>query len=557
MVAKGSARNVMDKLLATKSLFQLSTDGYAQKDNVRMTEQKTVGTVARSVDSGEGIRSRTCCFYTCCVFINRYHEEPMFRQHVIRTGCLYLALFTLGFAKGQIGPSFIDLQTVSGVGLEEGSALLTTIYVGYMGGACVGGFMYIKIKRVFTLTGANILLAVVTLVIPWCSLYWLMLAAFSLFGLSLGVTDSVASGDLQYTWGNNGRPYMQGMQLMYAIGIALAPLIAAPFLSYSARSDFKRNESDINICVYNSNGTTSSTTLPCFNNEMYNISTNFSISTEHQTAEKSQLYLSYMFTTVFSVLVCAAFIVFYFRFERENRNVNHELSVSKKYDIRKLPKSLKCLALGMLVSISGLICCIDDTFLGFLTTFCVKHLNWTKSQGAVLTSASSSMVVVGRMVAVFVIQFISPVTLVGIHSFVTLLSFVGFYFSAIHLSNIGVCFAALGFGFGKSAILPSVFSWIEEVVAPVTGKIAGVVFFVITALTSVNPVIMANMMENLTDIWFVLLLLGESTLLFLAYIATVVLSKYIVSDYGYTYNKTNEFTEPSLTDQQEVTDDTI
>ncbi|XP_060072697.1 sodium-dependent glucose transporter 1A-like [Ylistrum balloti] len=406
--------------------------------------------------------------------------------------------FEQGFAKGQIGPSLIDLQIISGVGLGEGSALLTTIYLGYMGGACVGGAIYSRVRKTYILTGAKSLLSVVTLVIPWCSVYWMMVVVFCFFGLSLGVTDSVASGDLQNTWGKDGRPYMQGMQLMYAVGVAVAPLIAAPFLYSPVPPNVRQNESDIDLCVFQSNETKLSTAFSCFNRESYNVSKNGSVSFNHPSRGKTQLYMSYMFTTAFSVIVCLAFVAFYFRFERQSQNTTNELSIPKEFETRKLPKSLKCFTLGMLVSISGLICCIDDTFLGFLTTFCVKYLNWTKPQGAMLTSASSFVVVIGRMLAVVFIQLISPMTLIGVHCFVTMLSFVGLYVSAVRFSSIGVCIASLVFGYGKSAILASVFSWIEEIVSPVTGKISALVFFVITALTAMNPVILGNMMENLT-----------------------------------------------------------
>ncbi|OWF49965.1 sodium-dependent glucose transporter 1B-like [Mizuhopecten yessoensis] len=526
-----------------------------------MSEQETFGIDYRSVDSNEGLQSGACSTFTCCHsgsgtcgnVVVRYKKEPLFRQNITRSACLYLSLFTLGFAKGQIGPSLIDLQIISGVGLTEGAALLTTVYAVYMAGACLGGVIYNKMRRTFILAGSNILLAVATLAIPWCSFYWLMLVAFSLFGLSLGVTDSVASGDLQYTWGKDGRPYMQGMQLLYAIGVTVSPLIAAPFLSSSVPTDFRRNESDIDSFLYTSNETTLSTNLTCFESALHNMSTNVSKSTDHITNEKSQLYLSYMFTTIFSVFACLAFLAFYFRFERQTQDVIPELSVSKDYNTRDLPRSMKCLALGLLVSISGLICCIDDTFLGFLTTFCVKYLKWTKSQGAVLSSASCSIVVVGRILAVVIIQFISPMTLVGFHCFVTMLSFVGLYISAVHVSSMGVYISALGFGFGKSAILPSVFSWIEEIVSPVSGKISAMVFFVITALTAINPVILGNMMENLADIWFALLLLAESIVLLLVYTAAAVLSKYIIAVYGYTYREQEIVIENSPVNQPEVT----
>ncbi|XP_069103151.1 sodium-dependent glucose transporter 1A-like [Argopecten irradians] len=166
-----------------------------------MSEEERTG----PSNAGKGSEVTTSRSTSCCGVINRIKTEPLFHQSLIRTACLYLTLFTLGFSKGQIGPSLLDLQIISGVGLKEGSILLTTFYAGYMGGACVGGAIYDRIRRVFTLTGSNFLLALVTLAIPWCSVYLIMLVVFAFFGLSLGITDSVASGDLQYTWGLDGR----------------------------------------------------------------------------------------------------------------------------------------------------------------------------------------------------------------------------------------------------------------------------------------------------------------------------------------------------------------
>ncbi|XP_060081918.1 sodium-dependent glucose transporter 1A-like [Ylistrum balloti] len=492
----------------------------------------------RSMDSGEVHHCGICCHFGS--FTNpviRYKKDKVYREKIIRTACLYLAMFTMGFAKSQLGPSLIDLQIISRVGLEEGSAFITAVFTGYMVGICVGGIIYYKARRTFTVIGGNVLLTITTLAIPWCSFYWLMLFVFSIFGFSLGVANSVTVGDLQGMWGKDGRPYMQGMMLMYAVGSAVGPLIAAGFLSYPVSSKFIGNQSDMHLCVGKLNDTTSST-LDCFDSEQYNISKDIPESTYYHTRGNTQLYLSFMFITIFSVLTSLAFMAFYISFERKIQNVSHGLSViSKKYETRQLPIALKFSALGMMICIAALISSIEEAFVGFLTTFCVIYLKWTKSRGAVLTSVCGFSVVFGRLFSVVIIQFINPMTLTGVHALITMLSFVGLYVSTLHTSTVGIYICAIGFGYGRSAILASVLSWIDEIVTPVTGKISALVYFVITSLVAINPVILGSMMENLRDIWYVLLLLGESVLLVIFYTAAALISKFIVARHGYTYGK--------------------
>ena len=157
-------------------------------------------------------------------------------------------------------------------------------------------------------------------------------------------------------------------------------------------------------------------------------------------------------------------------------------------------------------------CAVEDTFSSFLATFCIRYLNWTKGAGSYATSLFWFAFAIGRFVAIFVVKMFKPVKLLLSYNSFLIIAFIGVLISCLTSITIilwvSICIA----GFSMSLIFPSVYSWTEESILPVTGKISS--FFVIAGSIGliINPVVLGYLMENLTPLWFVYLLLGKSCL---------------------------------------------
>jgi FHS family Na+ dependent glucose MFS transporter 1 len=90
-----------------------------------------------------------------------------------------------GFAIGQRGPAFLDLQIITQTDVEKASFFYTASSVGYLVGSLVAGVVYDKLNKSALLLLTVFGLGVSTVILPWCSLYGLMIAIHlicSIFG---------------------------------------------------------------------------------------------------------------------------------------------------------------------------------------------------------------------------------------------------------------------------------------------------------------------------------------------------------------------------------------
>ncbi|OWF35131.1 sodium-dependent glucose transporter 1A-like [Mizuhopecten yessoensis] len=468
---------------------------------------------------------------------SRIQHDPIYRQKFINTLCLYASFLGMSFAKGQIGPSFLDLQAISGVGLKGGSGMLTTMYIGYMAGAILGGILYDKFKRSLLLAFAKFILACALVAIPWCSMYWLMVMAFFFLGATVGATDAICNAEIQFIWGKDGRRFMQCLHFMYSFGVALTPLITIAFLEEAPDSVTSEGQS---IFPHLHNNTVlNSTTILNISGEVFishqsNTSQNGSSMPNKDTEyERSpELYKAYIITSCVIMTVFVMQLSFFFRYDRKKTTITKKETESVTTTKSRLPLSIKIQAILNMAGILALICGIDDTLVSFLATFCVKEFGWTKTEGSLLTSLTCFIVVIGRFLAIFLVGVMSPVTLVGLHSVMTALVFMGTYICVLFKSNIGLWIVMPIFGYAKAPIFACIFTWTDEVFVPVTGRVSSMFFIVITASMALNPLILGFLMENFSNVWFCYLFFGESVLLVLLFFTALLLTRRVKRLYG-------------------------
>ncbi|XP_060085843.1 sodium-dependent glucose transporter 1-like [Ylistrum balloti] len=77
-----------------------------------------------------------------------------------------------------------------------------------------------------------------------------------------------------------------------------------------------------------------------------------------------------------------------------------------------------------------------------------------------------------------------------------------------------------------------VVTWTNEYLTPVTGKISSAFFISAMVGSSLNPLLLGYLMENVATIWFSYLFAIESFALVFLYISGVIITKYIIREYG-------------------------
>ena len=81
-----------------------------------------------------------------------------------------------GFAIGQRGPTFLDIQIITHTDMEAASFFFTSASVGYLVGSLAAGVVYDKLNKSLLLLLSVLGMAVTTVAVPWCSPYALMVA---------------------------------------------------------------------------------------------------------------------------------------------------------------------------------------------------------------------------------------------------------------------------------------------------------------------------------------------------------------------------------------------
>lgn len=369
----------------------------------------------------------------------------------------------------------------------------------------------------------------------------------------------VSNAETVYIWGDKGRSYMQALHFCFAIGGILSPLATAPFLvpnkydndvdvgqlqeemrgladySVKSKNTTSLHQNSVNTSyALNYTGQQNSTALTS-TEHMLNIPTlNLYINTTIQypylnstttylTPEaESQLYIAYTITTALALLASIPFLVMYIK-GRKTEMADCRVDDDKLMKV--LPFRMKVIILINMSLLLGTYSAIEDTFAGFLTTFCVRQLDWTKAAGSFATSVYWASFGSGRFVGIFLVKFCTPVRIITLYCTLLIISFVGMYFSAAGYFDGGIWICSILGGFALSVIFPTVFTWTEAELLPVTGKIASMFLIASSSGTMVNPIVLGFLMDKLTPIWFCYLMLGESITLFILFLSALNLSR--------------------------------
>ncbi|XP_060561454.1 sodium-dependent glucose transporter 1B-like, partial [Ruditapes philippinarum] len=293
-------------------------------------------------------------------------------------------------------------------------------------------------------------------------------------------------------WDTEGGSYMQALHLSFGLGGILSPLATEPFLAKP-------------VCSQPVHGNTNNSGL--YLNDSSVNATSFVMS-----YGSTNIHFAYLITCCFVLSSSVPFFIIYYKWTGSDLKTTSQDGSCNKHRLTPLPARQKSLVIALLFFIFLTYCAVEDTFFGYLATFCISYLQWSSSTSSYATSLFWTTYSVGRLAGVFLIKWFLPVQLLSSFLALLIISFVGLLIASLTYSiELVWLFIAL-VGFAMSITFPCVFSWTHENVIEVTGVISSVFLIAASSGQMLNPLFLGYLMDNISPIWFVFILLGESCL---------------------------------------------
>lgn len=246
---------------------------------------------------------------------------------------------------------------------------------------------------------------------------------------------------------------------------------------------------------------------------------NNNATSSHSVATQStNIHYAFLITGILVLTAAVPFLVAVLQ-KRRTKKTKRQYS-SESVDKNKLPKTIKRIILGILCVNSFVATAYIDLFPSFLTTFVMEQVSWTQKSASTITSVYFATYAVGNFIGVFILAYVTPTKLIAFSYISSALMITGFLLSVLfsHTELIWVTVALAGLT--MSGILPTLFTWTQEHVTPITARLASMLLISGSAGVMVNPLLLGYMMEQLSPMWFIYLSLGET--IFCALLFTTV-----------------------------------
>ena len=313
---------------------------------------------------------------------------------------------------------------------------------------------------------------------------------------------------------------MQALHFCFAFGGMISPLVAEPFLAdNNIVSSNETMTPDRNATKYVASSAIVSREAKgelTINNDTTRVYSGIS-------AMKTNVHYAYLITAILTAMTSIPFLIIYMKSRGEKQKMKQSEEYRDPTNFKTVAKYLQLLILLLVSSLMFLYCGTEDTFAGFLMTFCISQLECSKSSGSFATSVHWICFGFTRLGAIYFVRFISTTKLLFIFSTLMVISFSCLLISSL-LKITPLIWIFIGCsGFSMSVMFPAIFTWTNERIVKVSGRISAM--FLTSAALGVMlfPLLFGYMMERFSSMWFMFLLVGQSTIWVVVYILTILL----------------------------------
>lgn len=136
-----------------------------------------------------------------------------------------VSFISLGLAMASLGPLLPFLADNVGVSLAQVSFLFTANSLGYLIGSSGGGRLYDHFKGHRLMMIALALMILMSVLIPFASMFFILMVIIFFLGLGLGLLDIGGNVNLLWVFQSKVGPYMNALHFSFGIGAFLSPII--------------------------------------------------------------------------------------------------------------------------------------------------------------------------------------------------------------------------------------------------------------------------------------------------------------------------------------------
>lgn len=470
-------------------------DGDVTTD-VHDTDTEKVGVVAKLVNGHEKTKTPEEESSSFRKFRRRLYDDSAFRKKFIIFLCLCYNFLILGVNVGILGPTLLDLKLITNCTLDQVSFLFNAGTIGYLLSSVVVGILFDRYNKLMLMFVPCLCLSVVVAVLPWCYIYEVMVAVHVVKGFCMGMVDAVGNALMIHLLPDEIKTYMQVLHFMFAFGGIVAPIISAPFLSSEQSSLTSHTNLTIQLSFTGDNSSTLNYTTQ---SDILNNVSMFNNSSQPLN-NVTEVYKGYTISAVLTLLSAISFLVVYCKSDETTcptTKGDHREEQKETISLR-----LRISGLVILCVIIAAYTALEDTYAGFLTTFTVQHLKWSKAEGAFATSVFWALFAFGRFCGIFIVNLVGQVKLLFIYTFTIIAAFIVLLVTSLFFINAGIWISAVVVGVGMSIFFPIFFSWTEEKFFHVDGKVTSLIMACASLGVIINPIILARVMKS-APIWFV------------------------------------------------------
>ena len=378
------------------------------------------------------------------------------------------------------------------------------------------------------------------------------------------ISFSGSHAELFSIWRTHSAAYVQIMYFNFGLGGLVTPIATKYFM---APEDDHTNKmvvfgsstgNPLNLTSFTSNLSTMTEPMVALDttvNEAFSMSlvSNFTNATViSQYAEpRTRIQWAFLISGVLAFTAGAGYIASYRSSKR--RAGEEDTTVCPELSPRKSPsKPVFILVMVVLTLLLLLVTGWIDTFAGFLTTFCIRELGWSKDSGVLATTVFWVAFCVVNFFTIFLLQCFSTESLLFGYLALSLVSFICLLLSSVYKVEALVWASIALTGSSMSIMWPAMFAWTEETVTEVSRKVSSLFLIAGGVGLMVNPLILGYLMDHVAPIWFVYFLSAEGLTIFIAFTIIAIIYRQLAPPVStqsedVTINEnSNEF--PKITD---------
>ncbi|XP_045169882.2 sodium-dependent glucose transporter 1A-like [Mercenaria mercenaria] len=457
--------------------------------------------------------------------LGRKAPDVAYRHRLFHTACVWFTIFGLGWRNALIGPTLPDLRLIINEDLSTTSWIFTAKSLGGLFGSVCGGFAYDRFNKLAVFISTVLAMGVVAAITPWCYHLAAMLVVHACHGIFGSAVETAAIADMAVVWKQDAGPYMQAVQFAFSVGAMVSPLIAEPFLAeriivgnrYTSVLPNSSAEAMLDLEMI----------APTAN--VGDITTHTGLGVKTATIEygKTRVYVPYSITSLVCFMSACLYLLVSFVYGNVYRNSLNE-SPGRKTNIGTCPKrhflskKMKVMFTVLLALAILFYVVSEHCFIGFLMTFVISEIEWSKAKGSTASSAFWIAFATGRLSGIILVKFVNISIMILIFSSILTLGAV-LFFLAVMFGKTFLVWVSVGvIGYGMSVIFSLVFSWLSQNIRTLTGKMTSIFFVFMCIGTMVIPILVGYLMDKISQMWFIYSLLILSTAMFVCFILALV-----------------------------------